>query len=112
MLYQSERVKFIVYIVQGIRDVTDYNPFNHGIIETAESPLSYITINALFMEIVKILWIVIFFFFTLVLFFTWAKINVISTKIKRMTSIIEDIEKIQNKDAENAVKTAEIEKKK
>jgi len=64
------------------------------------------------MEIVKILWIVIFFFFTLVLFFTWAKINVISTKIKRMTSIIEDIEKIQNKDAENAVKTAEIEKKK
>ena len=64
------------------------------------------------MEIVKILWIVIFFFFTLVLFFIWAKINVISTKIKRMASIIEDIKKVQIEDAENAVKAAENEKTK
>ena len=58
------------------------------------------------MEIVKILWIIKFFFFTLVLFFIWSKINVISNKIKAITSSIEDIKKLETEDSE-AVETVE-----
>ncbi len=58
------------------------------------------------MEIVKILWIIKFFFFTLVLFFIWSKINVISNKIKTITSSIEDIKKLESEDSE-AVETVE-----
>jgi hypothetical protein len=58
------------------------------------------------MEIVKILWIIKFFFFTLVLFFIWSKINVISNKIKAITSSIEDIKKLESEDSE-AVETVE-----
>lgn len=56
------------------------------------------------MEIVKILWVIKFFFFTLVLFFIWSKINVISNKIKTITSSIEDIKKLESEDSE-AVET-------
>ena len=58
------------------------------------------------MELVKILWIIKFFFFTLVLFFIWSKINVISNKIKAITSSIEDIKKLETEDSE-AVETVE-----
>ena len=52
------------------------------------------------MEIVKILWIIKFFFFTLVLFFIWSKMNVISNKVKTITSTIDDINKILLEDSE------------
>lgn len=58
------------------------------------------------MELVKILWIIKFFFFTLVLFFIWSKMNVISNKVKTITSNIEDIDKLWSEDAEVA-ETAE-----
>ena len=58
------------------------------------------------MELVKILWIIKFFFFTLVLFFIWSKMNVISRKVKTITSSIEDIDKLWSEDAEVA-ETAE-----
>ena len=59
------------------------------------------------MELVKILWIIKFFFFTLVLFFIWSKMNVISKKVKTITSSIEDIDKLWSEDAEVAETTEE-----
>ena len=52
------------------------------------------------MELVKILWIIKFFFFTLVLFFIWSKMNVISKKVKTITSSLEDIDKLLSEDIE------------
>ena len=58
------------------------------------------------MELVKILWIIKFFFFTLALFFIWSKMNVISKKVKIISSRIEDIDKLMSEDIEVA-ETAE-----
>ena len=41
------------------------------------------------MEVIKILWIIIFFFFTLMLIFIWSKITLISNKIKQVSAVID-----------------------
>ena len=46
------------------------------------------------MEIVKVIWAVNFFFFSLILFFVWSKIYIISKRIKKTTSLIEEIDKV------------------
>jgi hypothetical protein len=46
------------------------------------------------MEIVKVIWVVNFFFFSLILFFVWSKVHIISKRIKKAASIIEEIDKV------------------
>jgi len=48
------------------------------------------------MEVIKILWIVTFFFFTLILIFIWSKGIVITNRIKTVSALIEKIEEIDN----------------
>jgi hypothetical protein len=58
------------------------------------------------MEAVKIIWVVNFFFFSLILFFVWSKLYVISKKIKKCTAILEETDKVgseMNKDEKPAV---------
>jgi hypothetical protein len=46
------------------------------------------------MEIIKILWIIIFFFFTLMLIFIWSKITLISNKIKKVSAVIDKAQEV------------------
>ncbi len=46
------------------------------------------------MEIVRIIWIVNFFFFLLVLIFLWSKIYLVAKKIGQLTSIIKNCDEI------------------
>lgn len=46
------------------------------------------------MEVIKILWIIIFFFFTLMLIFIWSKITLISNKIKKVSGIIDKAKEV------------------
>lgn len=41
------------------------------------------------MELVRILWVGLFFFFALILIFTWSKLAVIARKIKAITSLVD-----------------------
>ena len=47
------------------------------------------------MELIKILWTITFFFFTLILIFIWSKIIVTSNKIKAVSALIEKSEIIE-----------------
>ena len=47
------------------------------------------------MEILKILWTTTFFFFTLILIFIWSKIIVVSNKLKAVSSLVAESEKIE-----------------
>jgi|GEM_PF-1461265 len=49
------------------------------------------------MDIIRIVWIFIFFFFTLILIFTWSKIVIISGKIKAITRLVGEIEDMAKK---------------
>ncbi len=44
------------------------------------------------MEIIRALWVFIFFFFALILMFTWSKINIIAAKIRAITAVLNDAE--------------------
>ncbi len=46
------------------------------------------------MEIIKILWIIIFFFFTLILIFIWSKITLISNKIKKVSTAVDQLKDV------------------
>jgi hypothetical protein len=46
------------------------------------------------MEELKIVWSVIFFFFMLILIFTWSKIVVISNRIKKVILLIDKFDQI------------------
>ena len=46
------------------------------------------------MEIIKLLWIVEFFFFTLILIFIWAKMVVISNKVTKVIGLVKECDKI------------------
>jgi hypothetical protein len=52
------------------------------------------------MELIKLLWIVVFFLFSLTLLFVWSKLYIISKKAKAITTLLGDIEAIESKDAE------------
>ena len=60
------------------------------------------------MEVIKILWIVIFFFFTLMLLFIWSKITLISNKIKKVSVIIDKSKEVS---FNNTYEEEEIEEK-
>ncbi len=47
------------------------------------------------MEVLKLLWTITFFFFTLILIFIWSKVIVISNKLKAVSSLIEVSEKVE-----------------
>lgn len=47
------------------------------------------------MEILKILWTITFFFFTLILIFIWSKIIVVSNKLKAVSTLVAESEKIE-----------------
>lgn len=51
------------------------------------------------MELIQIFWVIIFFFFALVLIFTWSKISIISRKISTIISTIDNIKKLENNSA-------------
>lgn len=57
------------------------------------------------MEILKILWTITFFFFTLILIFIWSKIIVVSNKLKAVSTLVAESEKIEF--GENEKETAE-----
>lgn len=57
------------------------------------------------MEILKILWTITFFFFTLILIFLWSKIIVVSNKLKAVSTLVAESEKIEF--GENEEETAE-----
>jgi HAMP domain-containing protein len=42
------------------------------------------------MEIVRALWVIIFFFFALILMFTWSKINIIAAKLRTISAALSD----------------------
>ena len=51
------------------------------------------------MELIKLLWIVVFFLFSLTLLFVWSKLYIISKKAKTITTLLGEIEAIEKKDA-------------
>ncbi|MBD3395685.1 MAG: hypothetical protein GF418_08665 [Chitinivibrionales bacterium] len=46
------------------------------------------------MELVRVIWIFIFFFFALILLFTWSKMAVISGKIKTIMRLVSEAENL------------------
>lgn len=50
------------------------------------------------MELIKFLWIVIFFLFSLTLLFVWSKLYIISKKAKSIASLLGDIESLGEKE--------------
>ena len=46
------------------------------------------------MELVRVVWIFIFFFFALILIFMWSKMAVISSKINSIARLVDNIKKI------------------
>jgi hypothetical protein len=51
------------------------------------------------MELIKLLWIVVFFLFSLTLLFVWSKLYIISKKAKALTSLLGEIESLEEKEA-------------
>ena len=51
------------------------------------------------MELIKLLWIVVFFLFSLTLLFVWSKIYIISKKAKAVTTLLGEIESLEEKEA-------------
>ena len=52
------------------------------------------------MEWVRVIWILNFFFFALILIFTWSKMAVISGKIKSITQLMEGLDELAPEQAE------------
>jgi hypothetical protein len=52
------------------------------------------------MEIIRIVWVFIFFFFALILIFTWSKMTIISGKIKAISRLIENIDTVSKPESE------------
>lgn len=50
------------------------------------------------MELIKNLWIVIFFLFSLTLLFVWSKLYIISKKAKAISSLLGEIESLEEKE--------------
>jgi hypothetical protein len=50
------------------------------------------------MELIKILWIVVFFLFSLTLLFVWSKLYIISKKAKTISSLLGEIESLEEKE--------------
>jgi predicted membrane channel-forming protein YqfA (hemolysin III family) len=46
------------------------------------------------MEIVKVIWVINFFFFSMILFFVWSKIYIIAKRIKKATDLIGELDKV------------------
>jgi hypothetical protein len=51
------------------------------------------------MDLIKVLWIVVFFLFSLTLLFVWSKLYIISKKAKAVTTILGEIESLEEKEA-------------
>ncbi len=47
------------------------------------------------MEALNILWVITFFLFTLILIFIWSKIIVVSNKIKTVSSLVEECDRVE-----------------
>jgi len=54
------------------------------------------------MELIKLLWVVVFFLFSLTLLFVWSKLYIISKKAKAIDSLLSEISTIEEKDAPTA----------
>ncbi len=52
------------------------------------------------MEAINILWVITFFFFTLILIFIWSKIIVVSKKLNSVSLLVAECEKIESGEAE------------
>lgn len=50
------------------------------------------------MELIKILWIVVFFLFSLTLLFVWSKLYIISKKAKAISLLLGEIESLEEKE--------------
>ncbi len=48
------------------------------------------------MEWIRVIWVFVFFFFALILIFTWSKMAVISGKIKAITRLVESIDEVSS----------------
>jgi hypothetical protein len=51
------------------------------------------------MELIKLLWIVVFFLFSLTLLFVWSKLYIVSKKAKAIASLLGEIESLEAQDA-------------
>jgi hypothetical protein len=51
------------------------------------------------MELVKLLWIVVFFLFSLTLLFVWSKLYIISKKAKALGALLGEIDSLEEKEA-------------
>lgn len=51
------------------------------------------------MELIKLLWIVVFFLFSLTLLFVWSKLYIISKKAQAITALLGEIDSLDGKDA-------------
>jgi len=48
------------------------------------------------MELVKIVWVINFFFLALILIFIWSKLNIIARKIKLISDLIDKAKEVEN----------------
>lgn len=51
------------------------------------------------MELIKLLWIVVFFLFSLTLLFVWSKLYIISKKANAITALLGEIGSLEEKEA-------------
>jgi hypothetical protein len=50
------------------------------------------------LELIKLLWIVVFFLFSLTLLFVWSKLYIISKKAQALVTLLGEIESLEEKD--------------
>lgn len=58
------------------------------------------------MELLHILWVVIFLFFSLILLFVWSKMSLIEKKVKNISTLIEKCEQVIEVNTENEEKNS------
>lgn len=51
------------------------------------------------MELIKVLWIVVFFLFSLTLLFVWSKLYIISKKASAIATLLGEIESLEGKES-------------